>query len=112
MNSVYHEHNFQMVDGDGMGAVGEEYGISLGWITTWYRTVQWTYAIILVFGCVNLFYSLNKAHGKLMWTIIFFLVGATLYALNFWFTIMSVRASVWFNQLGMFGMAFSIILLA
>lgn len=83
-----------------------------GWWVTRYHTAQWAYAVLIALGIFNLYLSIKKAGGKLMWTTIFFLVGMTLTVFPYWFTMYHARAYVWFFQTGNFGIVFAIIMMA
>ena len=61
-----------------------------------YRTNQWAYFVLISFAIVNLFLSVYKAHGKLMWTILFNICGMSCIAIVYWFTMYNPRLYVFF----------------
>lgn len=83
---------------------------TLSWSITLLHTEQWTTAILICGALVNLFFSLTRAHGKLMWPIIFYASGLTGVGCSYWFN-MNPRAYIWFLEIGLFTICFSLILL-
>jgi len=67
---------------------------------------------MIALAVVNLVFSLMRAHGKLLWTLIFAISGWTLIGIVSWSGTMNPRASIWFTQIGNFCACFSLILLA